>query len=126
MKQSKKAFVKERVKAVGFSLKGIWILIKTESSFQIQISVAILATIAGFYFKISFVEWMVQLLIIALILVAEALNTGIEKIADFIHPDYHDKIGVIKDISAGAAGIAALISLFIAGLIYIPKIALLF
>ena len=48
------------------------------------------------------------------------------KILDFIHPDYHKKIGFIKDVSAGSSGIAAIISLIIAGIIYIPKIALLF
>ena len=48
------------------------------------------------------------------------------KLADFVHPDYHKKIGFIKDVSAGSSGIAAIISLIIAAIIYIPKIALLF
>jgi diacylglycerol kinase (ATP) len=63
---------------------------------------------------------------IAIVLVSESLNTGIEKLSDFIHPEYHEKIKVIKDISAGAVGIAAIISLIVGGIIYIPKIALLF
>jgi diacylglycerol kinase (ATP) len=54
------------------------------------------------------------------------LNTGIEKLSDFVHPEYHEKIGFIKDVSAGAAAIAALISLAVAAIIYIPKISLLF
>jgi diacylglycerol kinase (ATP) len=69
---------------------------------------------------------MFQCLIIGLVLVAEALNTAIEKVADFVHPDYHEKIGFIKDIAAGAPSFAAFTSLIIAGFIYIPKIALLF
>ena len=80
----------------------------------------------GFYFNISTIEWLIQTLAIGLVLVAESLNTGIEKLADFVHPDYHKKIGFIKDVSAGSSGIAAIISLIIAGIIYIPKIALLF
>lgn len=69
---------------------------------------------------------MFQMIAISIVLVAEAMNTAIEKISDFIHPEYHDKIKVIKDIAAGAVGIAALISLIIGGIIYLPKIALLF
>lgn len=65
-------------------------------------------------------------MMIAIVLVAESLNTGIEKLSDIVHPDYHEKIKVVKDISAGAVGIAAIISLFVGGIIYIPKIALLF
>ena len=71
-------------------------------------------------------EWMIQLTVIGLVLVAEALNTAIEKMADFIHPDFHDKIGTIKDIAAGSAGFAAIISIIIGCIIYIPKIQLLF
>ncbi len=76
--------------------------------------------------EISSVEWMLQLLIIGLVLVAEAMNTAIEKVADFIHPDYHEKIGFIKDIAAGAPAFAALVSIIIASIIYVPKIILLF
>ncbi len=115
-----------RLRGIKFSLRGIWLLITTESSIQVQVVVAIVATAAGFYFQLTTTEWLAQTLVIGLVLVAESLNTGIEKLSDFVHPDYHQKIGFIKDISAGAAGIAAIISLVIAGIIYFPKIALLF
>ena len=76
--------------------------------------------------EVFIIEWMIQFLAIGLVLVAEAVNTAIEEVADFIHPDYHKKIGLIKDIAAGAPSFAAFISLIIAGFIYIPKITLLF
>ena len=65
-------------------------------------SASVLLIIAGFYFEISAIEWMVQLIAIALVMSAEALNSAIEEIADFIHPEYHKKIGYTKDIAAGA------------------------
>lgn len=126
MKNPSDNFIIERLRSIKFSLRGIGFLIKTESSIKVQLCAAIIVTIAGFYFEISTTEWLFQILIIGLVLVAESLNTGIEKLADFVHPDYHKKIGFIKDVSAGSAGIAAIISLIIAGIIYIPKIALLF
>lgn len=126
MKNPSDNFIIERLRSIKFLLRGIGFLIKTESSIKVQLCAAIIVTIAGFYFEISTTEWLFQILIIGLVLVAETLNTGIEKLADFVHPDYHKKIGFIKDVSAGSAGIAAIISLIIAGIIYIPKIALLF
>jgi len=48
------------------------------------------------------------------------LNSSIEGIADFIHPDFHTKIGYIKDVAAGAVLFAALIAIIIAAMIYIP------
>jgi len=126
VKNPKDNFIVERIRSVKFSLRGIWFLITTESSIKAQLFIILLISLAGFYFHISTNEWLTQTLAIGLVLVAESLNTGIEKLADFIHPDYHKKIGFIKDVSAGSSGIAAIISLIIAGIIYIPKIALLF
>ncbi len=126
MKNPKDGFIVGRIKSLKFALKGMWILITTEDSIKAQLIFAIIATIMGFYFEISTTEWALQFIIIGLVLVAEAANTAIEEVADFIHPDYHEKIGLIKDIAAGAPSFAALISLIVAGFIYVPKIALLF
>lgn len=126
MKNPKDNFIIERIKSIKFSFRGIWFLITTESSVKVQVFISFIVIFFGFYFQISATEWLIQTLIIGLVLVAESLNTGIEKLADFVHPEYHKKIGFIKDVSAGASGLAAIISLIIAGIIYIPKIALLF
>ncbi len=126
MKNPNDSFLKGRLRSIKYAFKGFWILITTEDSIKVQLFVAFLATILGVFFNISNTEWMVQFLAIGLVLTAEAANTAIEAIADFIHPEYHKKIGLIKDIGAGIPTFAALISLIIACFIYIPKIVLLF
>lgn len=126
MKNPKDNFILERIKSIKFSFRGILFLVTTESSVKVEIFISILITLVGFYFEISLIEWLIQTLVIGLVLVTEFLNTGIEKLADFVHSDYHKKIGFIKDISAGASGIAAITYLIIVGIIYMPKIALLF
>ncbi len=126
MKNPKDSFILERLKSIRFALRGIWFLITTEASIQVQLVFAVIGTIMGFYFQISATEWLAQTLVIGLVLVAESLNTGTEKLSDFIHKDYHKEIGFIKDVSAGSVAIAAIISLVVAGIIYIPKILLLF
>ena len=126
MKNPNDSFLRGRLRSLKFALRGMWFLITTEDSIKAQLFIALIATALGFYFDISNLEWMIQFLAIGLVLVAEAVNTTIEEVADFIHPDYHKKIGLIKDIAAGAPSFAAFISLIIAGFIYIPKITLLF
>ena len=79
-------------------------------------------TIAGFYFELSATEWCIQILVITLIMAAEGINTAIEAIADFIHPEHHPKIGLIKDLAAGAVFIVAIAAVVIGCIIYIPKI----
>ena len=58
---------------------------------------------------------------IGLVLSIEGLNTAVEKIPDFIHPQYHEKIGFVKDIAAGAVFFAALTALAVILIIYVPK-----
>ncbi|TVZ50944.1 diacylglycerol kinase family protein [Dokdonia sp. Hel_I_53] len=115
-------FIVGRLKGMKYSLQGGLQLIRSEASIQVQFGIAILVTIAGFYFEISRIEWMAQTLCIGLVMTAEGLNTAIEGIADFIHPDFHVKIGKIKDVAAGAVGIAALASVVVAVIIYFPKV----
>ncbi|MDQ5928912.1 MAG: diacylglycerol kinase [Bacteroidota bacterium] len=113
-------FVSGRLKSLVFAFKGAVKLITTEHSVMVQFSTAVVLTISGFYFGISSTEWLFQTLAIGLVLSVEGLNTAVEKIADFIHPDYHQKIGFIKDIAAGAVFFAAITAIIIGSIIYIP------
>jgi diacylglycerol kinase (ATP) len=126
MKNPKDGYLKGRLRSLKFALRGMWILNTTEDSIKAQLFFGLLATLLGLYFNISGTEWAIQTIVIGLVLVAEAVNTAIEEVADFIHPEFHEKIGLIKDIAAGAPSFAAFTSLIVAGIIYVPKIALLF
>jgi len=121
MKNPNDNFLKGRIRSLTFAIRGAWLLITTEHSIMVQVGIAIIMTIVGFIMQLSSIEWMFQLLAIGLILVAESLNTGLEKLSDFVHPDYNDRIGFIKDISAGAATFAAIIAVIIGLIIYLPK-----
>ena len=110
--QKDNTFFSGRLKSVSFALKGAIKLISTEHSIMVQFSLGILMTKT---------EWLFQTLAIGFVMSIEGLNTAIEKIADFIHPSYHEKIGFIKDISAGAVLFAAFTAIAIGLIIYIPK-----
>ncbi len=122
MKNPNDGFLRGRLRSLKFALKGLWLLLTTEDSIKMQCFFGIVAIGLGCYFDISATEWMLQLIIWALVLVAEASNTAVEKMADFVHPDYHEKIGFIKDIAAGAPAFAAIFALVISAIIYTPKI----
>jgi diacylglycerol kinase (ATP) len=115
------SFLTGRMKSVGFAVKGAFKLITTEHSVMVQCTLAMIMIIAGFYFDIDRYEWMMQILAFGLVLGIESLNTAVEKIADFVHPEFHDRIGFIKDIAAGAVMFAALAAIAIGLLIYVPK-----
>jgi len=122
MSKEKESFITNRIKSIGYAFKGAIVLLKSESSIKVQFVLAILLTIAGFVFNISKSEWLFQLLAIGLVMSIEGANTAIEEIANFIHPEHDNKIGLIKDIAAGAVFIASVFAIIIGLIIYLPKI----
>ena len=119
--QKDNSFISGRLKSVTFAVKGAVKLITTEHSVMVQFSIGILMSIAGFYCNITRTEWLFQTLAIGFVMSIEGLNTAVEKIADFIHPNYHEIIGFIKDIAAGAVLFAAITAIAIGLIIYVPK-----
>lgn len=115
-------FVRGRLRSVVYAMHGAYKLITTEHSIIVQFIIAIIVTIAGFWFNITTTEWLFQTMAIGMVMGVEGINTAIEKIADFIHPDYHEKIGFIKDISAGAVFFAALTATCVGFIIYLPRV----
>ncbi|MCT8340996.1 diacylglycerol kinase family protein [Luteirhabdus pelagi] len=115
------SYLGKRLKGFRYATIGAIKLLRYEHSIQVQAVIAVLVTIAGFYFDISSTEWMLQVLAIGLVMGIEGVNTAAEEIADFIHPDFHNKIGYIKDVAAGAVFFAAIAAVVVACIIYIPK-----
>jgi diacylglycerol kinase len=110
-------------KSFGFAFKGIYSVLK-ERNFKIQLLAAVGVIILGLVYSISVAEWIGICFCIGLVLCLEMINTAIEKSIDLLHPEWNEKAGKIKDISAGAVLIASISSAIIAGLIFLPKIFL--
>jgi diacylglycerol kinase (ATP) len=115
-------FLIGRIKSIKYAVKGFFLLLTTENAIKSQVFFALIFTVLGIYFDISRVDWALQFLAIGLVLSVESLNTAVEKVCDFIHPDHHPKIGFIKDVASGAVTFAALTALGIAVLIYGPHL----
>ena len=122
MSSNKESFLSSRIKSVKYASKGFFLLLNSESSIQVQAFIAVVMTILGIACNISGTEWMLQLLAIGLVMGLEGVNTAIEKLSDFVQPSHDDKIGFIKDVSAGAVFIASIAAVGIGLFIYIPRL----
>lgn len=118
---AKESFIVNRLKSVGFALRGALLLVRTEASIKIQVFIALVMTAVGFYYDISNTEWILQIFAIGMVMGIEGLNTAIEKICDYVQPEYDSKIGFIKDISAGAVMLVSIAATIIGLIIYLPK-----
>ncbi|MFK5889730.1 MAG: diacylglycerol kinase family protein [Flavobacteriaceae bacterium] len=114
-------FILGRLKSAIYATKGLWILITTEHSFMFHGSISILLLVLGYFNNLTNTQWGFQILVIGLVMIAEALNTAIEKLADHIEPNAHKTIEIIKDVGAGAVLVGLIAEVAIVALIYVPK-----
>jgi len=115
-------FIKGRLRSFKYAFRGSYLLLKTEHSIMAQVVIFSLLILIGFYVGISKQDWINQTLAMGLVLGIEGMNTAVEKLADFVHKEYHPKIGFIKDISAGAVTFAAFTFIIILVITYYPYI----
>jgi diacylglycerol kinase (ATP) len=111
---------------VKYAVKGIWFCLKNETNFRIHIGAGILATSAGFYFSISYTEWLVQTLCIGLIIFAEAVNTAIEQLVNMVSPEWRTQAGIVKDVASGAVLLISIFVLICGIMIYSERVLGLF
>ena len=90
-----------------------------DRSIQIQYVLAILACIVAWMIGCNYYEWIAVLLCIGLVIVAEILNTCIEKLCDLYSTEKNEKIKYIKDLAAGGVLFASLIALTVGILIFV-------
>lgn len=118
-----------KYKAPGFagtfrnSFKGIRLALKSEKNIRVHFVVATLVILSGFFFEFTATEFCLLLIAIALVIIAEMVNSAIEFSLDAIfHNRYSKLVGMAKDIAAGAVMVATFISIAIGILLFGSKL----
>ena len=113
-------FWRRRGKSFACALRGIAVLLRTQTNARIHLLATVLVVAAGFVFRISRGEWVPLAIAIGIVWIAEAVNTAIEALADRITRENDDAIRRTKDVAAGAVLLAAITAAIIGLLILGP------
>ena len=105
-----------------YAWQGIIQSYKGEQNLKIHTFIAILVIIFGFFLRISYVEWLVCLVLIGLVLMAEFINTAIEYVVDLASPAVHPLAKAAKDTASAGVLMMAIISALIGLIIFVPKL----
>ncbi len=114
--------IKSSFKSFKYAINGLKILIRNEHNSRINLVAMIIAIVLGIILKISNIEWIAIVIVIGFVFSTEIINSAIEKLADFVSPDYHETIKKVKDLSAAMVLVCALVSLIVGIIVFIPKI----
>jgi len=100
------------------AFRGVFFMLKTERNFQIELLAFLVNLFLIFYLQLSGIDAALILFVSFAVLSAEIFNTSIEKICDFIQPDFDKRIGFIKDIAAAGVVLMATASIILGILVY--------
>ena len=111
-----------RLRSFRYAFAGIVLLFREEHNAQIHATITVLVVVAGVVLRVSPVEWAVLVICIGVVLAAEAFNSSIERIADYLTTERDDRIRDIKDLAAGAVLLCAIAAAIVGLIVFVPHI----
>ena len=104
----------------GYAFEGIWTGIRKERNMKIHCLAIICVTLAGTFFGITAAEWCICLLLFALVASLELVNTAVEAVVDLVTEERKPLAKIAKDTAAGAVLFAAIVSVIVGCIIFVP------
>ncbi len=122
--KSEKFSISQRIKSFQYAFNGLKLLFLEEHNSRIHLFSTFFVVLFGFLLDISNLEWIALVFAIGFVISTEIINTSIEKIADFISPGIDGRIETIKDLSAAAVLVSAIMAIVVGLIVFLPKMLL--
>ena len=111
-----------RLRSFLYAFAGLRLLLREEHNARIHATITVLVVVAGIVLRVSPVEWGVLVICIGMVLSAEAFNSAIERIADYLTTERDERIRDIKDLAAGAVLLCAIAAAIVGLIVFVPHI----
>jgi len=112
-------FNRKRLISLKHAFSGLAYVFRTQKNTRVYLVFTILVAAFSLFLKVSWLEWIILLLLIGLVWAAECINTAIESGIDLVTQEIHPLAKIAKDTSAAGvlmlALTAALIGIYIFG-----------
>ena len=120
--KNKKSASPSRLSSFRFAIDGIRTFFLEEPNARVHLLITVVVFIMAGSMRVSSTELILLIIVMGMVWIAEIFNTAIERIMDFISPEQNSKVGAIKDLSAAAVLVAAIIAAATGLIVFIPKI----
>lgn len=112
--------VAARIKSFRYALAGVGFMLKTQHNAWLHGLATLLVIALALYCNVSVSDWRWLTVAMAMVWVAETLNTAVEYMCDMVSPGYSEAVKHAKDISAGGVFISAVAALLVGTLTFWP------
>jgi len=118
--------MKKIIRSFKNALRGLRQAYKRDKSFRMEVWGGWILILAGYIFwPISEAEALFMILAFALILIAELLNTALERAWERLHPEHHELVGASKDIASASVFIAVIFAGLVVLIMALARIGIL-
>jgi len=101
------------------AMQGLSFAISTEKNLKIHLVAAFFAIAIGYYVQVTRIELVLIFCVVAIVIICELFNTAIEGLVDLVVQGYDERAKRIKDISAAAVFISAILAICVAYIVLI-------
>ena len=115
--------IRKHLASYRYAMRGIWLAFRYERNMLFHLVAAVAVLIINCLLHISRTEWLITLMLIGLVWMAEIFNTAIEKLADRVTQNHDPMVGQAKDLAAGAVLIICFAAVVCALIIYCPYLS---
>ena len=112
-----------RLKSFGHALSGLGFMLRTQPNAWIHLAATAIVVALGVSLRLTPEDWRWIVLAIALVWVAETVNTAFEHLCNVVQPDFHVSVKAAKDVAAGAVLVSAIAAAIIGFLVFLPYLA---
>ncbi|WP_352419857.1 diacylglycerol kinase [Proteiniborus sp.] len=114
--------VRKLIDSFNYAVSGIIYTLKTQRNMRIHYIAAILVLFLSLFLNFTRIELLMLFFTIALVIVAEMINTAIEKAIDLFTQEYNILAEISKNVAAGAVLIAAINAIIVAYLLFFDRV----
>lgn len=104
-----------------YAIEGLKLALKNEPNFRVHILIGFLVMLLAITFQFSPIELAILILTIGFVVILELVNTMLESVVDLVSPNIKKEAKIAKDVAAGSVLIAAMMSVLIGIILFLPK-----
>lgn len=111
-----------RLASFRYAFEGILHVLKTQPNARIHAAISIAVILAGMWLGLGRIEWAILVVTMAVVWVAEFVNTAIEAAVDLTTAERRPLARIAKDAAAGGVLVAAILAAIVGLLVLGPPL----
>src|SRR5262245_54585140 len=113
----------DRLKSFKFAFAGFAYMLRTQHNAWAHLAASVVVVALGFALRVGADDWRWLVTAIALVWVAETMNTAFEYLCDVVQPEFHTSVQRAKDIAAAAVLVCAIAAAVLGAITFWPYVA---